>query len=96
MAKKDRFRWSDTDCVFTKAYTSIFVYCFFCIFKISIDLMLTQAAPICERVVLGLLEEDRIGTSGLQLAFEDMRGIEQEEEEEEISMLDGDLDPRNQ
>ena len=59
--------------------------------------MLTQAAPICERVVLGLLEEDRIGTSGLQLAFEDMRGIEQEEEEEEdISMLDGDLDPRNQ
>ena len=26
MAKKDRFRWSDTDCVFTKAYTSIFVY----------------------------------------------------------------------
>ena len=61
--------------------------------------MLTQAAPICERVVLGLLEEDRIGTSGLELAFEDMRGIEQEEEEEEeeeISMLDGDLDPRNQ
>ena len=59
--------------------------------------MLMQAAPICERVVLGLLEEDRIGTSGLQLAFEDMRGIEQEEEEEEeISMLDGDLDPRNQ
>ena len=96
MAKKDRFRWSDTDCVFTKAYTSIFVYCFFCIFKISFDLMLTQAAPICERVVLGLLEEDRIGTSGLQLAFEDMRGFEQEEEEEEISMLDGDLDPRNQ
>ena len=55
----------------------------------------TQAAPICERVVLGLLEEDRIGTSNLQLAFEDMGGIEQEEEEE-ISMLDGDLDPRNQ
>ena len=96
MAKKDRFRWSDTDCVFTKAYTSIFVYCFFCIFKISFDLMLTQAAPICERVVLGLLEEDPIKTSGLQLAFEDMRGFEQEEEEEEISMLDGDLDPRNQ
>ena len=57
----------------------------------------TQAAPICERVVIGLLEEDRnpIRTSNLQLAFEDMRGIE-EEEEEEISMLDGDLDPRNQ
>ena len=60
-----------------------------------------QAAPICERVVIGLLEEDRnpIRTSNLQLAFEDMRGIEQEEEEEEeeeISMLDGDLDPRNQ
>ena len=59
----------------------------------------TQAAPICERVVIGLLEEDRnpIRTSNLQLAFKDMRGIEQEEEEEEeISMLDGDLDPRNQ
>jgi len=71
MAKKDRFRWSDTDCVFTKA------------------------APICERVVLGLLEEDRIDTSNLQLAFEDVEQ-EKEEEEEEISMLDGDLFPQDQ
>ena len=55
----------------------------------------TQAAPICERVVLGLLEEDRIDTSNLQLAFEDVEQ-EKEEEEEEISMLDGDLFPQNQ
>ena len=57
--------------------------------------MLTQAAPICERVVLGLLEADRIDTSNLQLAFEDVEQ-EKEEEEEEISMLDGDLFPQNQ
>ena len=77
-------------------YTSTFVYSLILlilIFKISpVECFPTQAAPICERVVL---EDDRSAISNLQLTFEDMRGIEQEKEEE-ISMLDGDLDPRNQ